>query len=249
MRGMKAAQAHLLRLFVTGLLAVLPLAATVAVFAWAFQLLFGWMGPGSGVGSVLMALGLGGFGSTLLAYLIGIGLLGALVVGLGLLVELGFQRGLARFVNRVVRRIPLVGQVYDVASKLVSLFAQRGSESSARAMRPVWCHFGGGPDGAAVLGLQSSPDVVLVSGRRCLVVLVPTAPVPVGGGLLFVPEAWVQPADLSVEAVTSLYLSMGVTAGQHLAVAPVAAGQPATLEVPPEPAVLPPVSADRTGSS
>jgi uncharacterized membrane protein len=48
------------------------------------------------------------------------------------------------------------------------------------------------------------------------VVLVPTAPIPVGGGLLFVPEAWVQEANLSVEAVTSLYVSMGVTAAQYL---------------------------------
>jgi uncharacterized membrane protein len=47
-------------------------------------------------------------------------------------------------------------------------------------------------------------------------VLVPTAPVPVGGGLLYVPEHWVTPAPVSVEALTSLYVSMGVTSAQHL---------------------------------
>lgn len=36
---MRRAPRHLLRLFVTGLLAALPLAATVAVFAWAISLL------------------------------------------------------------------------------------------------------------------------------------------------------------------------------------------------------------------
>jgi uncharacterized membrane protein len=219
---MKTARAHLLRVFVTGLLAALPLAATVLVFAWAANLLYRWLGPDSAVGSVLVALGLGVTGSEVVGYLIGIGLVLLAVMALGTLVETGLQRGMSRVLNGVVRRIPVVRQVYDVAHKLVGLLGQRGAEGT-RPMRPVWCHFGQGRDGAVVLGLQSSNDVVLVGGRRCLVVLVPTAPVPVGGGLLFVPEAWVEPAELSVEAVTSLYLSMGVTAGQHLPVAAAAA--------------------------
>ncbi|KNZ32335.1 MAG: hypothetical protein AD742_11080 [Methylibium sp. NZG] len=214
---MKTARTHLLRIFITGLLAALPLAATVLVFAWAASLLFRWLGPDSAVGSVLVALGLGVTGSEVVGYLIGIGIVLLAVLALGALVEAGFQRGLSSVINGVVRRIPVVRQVYDVAHRLVGLLGQRGDDGT-RAMRPVWCHFGDGRDGAVVLGLQSSNDVVLVGGRRCLVVLVPTAPVPVGGGLLFVPEAWVEPAELSVEAVTSLYLSMGVTAGQHLPV-------------------------------
>jgi uncharacterized membrane protein len=219
---MKRARNHLLRVFVTGVLAALPLAATVLVFAWAASLLFRWLGPDSAVGSVLVALGLGVTGSEVVGYLIGFGLAVLAVLALGTLVETGLQRGMARVLNGVVRRIPVVRQVYDVAHKLVGLLGQRGDDGT-RAMRPVWCHFGQGRDGAVVLGLQSSNEVVLVGGRRCLVVLVPTAPVPVGGGLLFVPEAWVEPAELSVEAVTSLYLSMGVTAGQHLPVAAAAA--------------------------
>jgi len=47
-------------------------------------------------------------------------------------------------------------------------------------------------------------------------VLVPTAPVPVGGGPLFVPAHWVVPAEIGIEGVTSIYVSMGVTAGQYL---------------------------------
>jgi uncharacterized membrane protein len=57
---------------------------------------------------------------------------------------------------------------------------------------------------------------VLVNGERCLAVLIPTAPVPVGGGLLYVPESWVTRADVGIEAVTSIYVSMGLTSPQHL---------------------------------
>ena len=55
---MKTATRHVLKLFVTGLLAALPLAATVAVFWWALSLLVRWLGPDSKVGSVLAAIGL-----------------------------------------------------------------------------------------------------------------------------------------------------------------------------------------------
>jgi uncharacterized membrane protein len=40
--------------------------------------------------------------------------------------------------------------------------------------------------------------------------------VPIGGGLLFVPQEWVSPAAVGAEALTSIYVSMGVTAAQHL---------------------------------
>jgi uncharacterized membrane protein len=53
-------------------------------------------------------------------------------------------------------------------------------------------------------------------------VLVPTAPVPVGGGLIYVPEEWVSPANVGVEALTSIYVSMGVTSAQYLPTAPIA---------------------------
>jgi uncharacterized membrane protein len=46
---------------------------------------------------------------------------------------------------------------------------------------------------------------------------VPTAPVPIGGGLLFVPAEVVQPTDLSVDGLMSIYVSMGITASRFLA--------------------------------
>ncbi len=230
MTDMKTAHAQLLRLFITGLLAALPLAATVAIVAWVGALLLSWLGPNSAVGSLLVRVGVGVTGSEIVGYLIGIGLVALGLVALGALVEAGLQRGLARLVDGVMHRIPLVRQVYETAQKLVALFVQR-DPGAARAMQGVWVRFGGAEGGAMVLALQTAAEVLEVDGRRCVAVLVPTAPVPVGGGLLFVPEDWVTPAALSVEAVTSLYVSMGVTAPQHLPVAAKAA--PAAVSLVP----------------
>jgi uncharacterized membrane protein len=214
MRRMKRATAHLLRVFVAGLLAALPLAATVFVFWWAATTLIRWLGPESAIGSVLVRVGLGVTGSEIVGYLLGVALIVGVIFLLGLLVEAGLQRGLASVFNSLVRRIPLVRTVYDFSHKMVGLFAQR-DEEGLRTMRAVWCHFGG-VGGAAVLALLSTPQAVQIGERRYLAVLVPTAPVPVGGGLIYVPEDWVTPAEVGMEALTSIYVSMGVTSPQHL---------------------------------
>jgi uncharacterized membrane protein len=104
--------------------------------------------------------------------------------------------------------------VYDTISRFVKLLSRR-DEEGLKSMSPVWCHFGG-PGGAAVLGLCPSPDTVIVGGRPFRAVLVPTAPVPIGGALIYVPEEWVTPAEIGMEALTSIYVSMGVTAGTYL---------------------------------
>ena len=223
---MKTPTSHLLRLFVTGLLTALPLAATIFVFWWAISLLLTWVGPGSAFGSVLRQVGLGVTGLEFVGHLIGMALVVVAMMLLGLLVERAIGRSIARAVDRLLRRIPLVRTVWDLARRMVGLLQQR-DEQGVRSMTPVWCHFGG-PGGAAALALLSSPQPVVVDGRACLAVIVPTAPIPVGGGLLFVPQAWVTRADLGAEALTSIYVSMGVTAPQYLgladrAVAPAAA--------------------------
>ncbi len=211
---MKTTARHALRIFLTGLLAALPLAATLLIFVWGARVLYAWLGPGSFVGGMLIALGLGGTGSEVVGYLLGLGIVVLAIFALGLLVQTRLRGGLARAFNSVMQRIPLVRNVYDLIRKFVDLVAQRDA-SGARSMSPVWLRFGG-PGGAMVLGLLSSPEPVIVGGHTYLAVLVPTAPLPVGGGLIFVPADWVTPAELGMEALTSIYVSMGVTAHQHL---------------------------------
>lgn len=203
-----------LKTFVTGLLAALPLAATLLVFLWAVRLLVDYLGPGSLIGRMLEALGLGIAGSEVASYLVGVGTVVAALFLLGALVQTRLRRVLAAATDAVMMRIPVVRNVYEMANKFVGLFAQRDPQGM-RSMSPVWLHFGG-VGGAAVLGLLSTPEPVRVGELDYLAVLVPTAPVPVGGGLIYVPSAWVQPADVGIDGLTSIYVSMGITSAQHL---------------------------------
>jgi uncharacterized membrane protein len=211
---MKPSYRRVATVFVAGLLAALPLATTALIFVWGARLVYGWLGPGSLVGRALAGIGIGVSGSELWGYAIGVAAVLVGIFALGLLVEAGLQRGLAAAVEAVVLRIPVVRNVYETISRFVKLLSRREAEG-LKSMSPVWCHFGG-PGGAAVLGLLSSPDPVIVQGRVFRGVLVPTAPVPIGGALVYVPEEWVTPAEIGMEALTSIYVSMGVTAGQYL---------------------------------
>src|SRR6267143_1783418 len=69
--------------------------------------------------------------------------------------------------------------------------------------------------------LYDVPKPIMIDDRQYHVVLVPSAPVPVGGCLVYVPVEWVRPADFGVEALMSIYVSMGVTTPQTVDGAPI----------------------------
>lgn len=210
---MKTSRQQIVSTFVTGALAALPLVATALIVVWAVRFLYAYLGPGSWFGDLMQVFGFG-MASELMAYLIGLAVVVVAIFLLGLLVRFGLANFLANLLTTTVQRIPVVRNIYDVIKSLVGLFAERDQEK-LNAMSPVWLHFGGG-DGVAVLGLLSTREPVLVAGKPYFAVIVPTAPVPVGGGLIYVPQAWVTPADVGMDGLTSIYVSMGVTSNQHI---------------------------------
>jgi uncharacterized membrane protein len=52
---------------------------------------------------------------------------------------------------------------------------------------------------------------VRIGGHEYVGILVPSAPVPVGGALVYVPTGWIRPAEGGVDELMTVYLSMGVT--------------------------------------
>lgn len=211
MPAAKPRRPRLLRTLLTGMLAALPLLGTLWLLSIAIDFLVGLFGPESLTGRLL---GLMGVGHEWSGYLIGLAIALALLFGLGVLIERGLSTWLVWLVDAVVGRIPVVRTIYETIDKFVQIFSRR-DKSELQSMRPVWCRFGG-EGGVSVLALLSSPQAILVDGRDCYAVIVPTAPVPIGGGLLFVPVEWITSAEIGMEAVTSIYVSMGVTAPQFL---------------------------------
>ena len=134
--------------WLAGLLVLLPLALTLAVLAWAFNLVNRFVGPGSALGGLFAALGYPFSRHPGLAYVFGSLVLAGAIYLLGVLARSGLQGPLRRLIDRTLRRIPLVGGVYNVADRFVGLLDQQHGGADIGAMSPVWCFFGG--EGGAV---------------------------------------------------------------------------------------------------
>jgi uncharacterized membrane protein len=119
-----------------------------------------------------------------------------------------------RAFDAMLSRLPLVGGIYGTSKQLVSML-DRKSDPQLTGMRPVFCYFG--QDRACgVLALLVSPEVFHIDQRDYMLVIVPSVPLPMSGGLLFVPTDAVRAADISVESLMSIYVSMGTNAPQFL---------------------------------
>ncbi len=205
---------RLARSFLAGLLAVLPVVITVAIVAWAAGFVRQILGPNTLIGGALTVLGLRFVTNDAVAYLIG-GLLAlGCVLVIGVFVQAGAKNLVQRLSDFAMQRIPIVGSIYGTSKQLVTLFEKK-DPAKLQGMKAVFCFFGE-KTGAGILALLVSPQQFRINGRDFHIVIVPTAPVPVGGGLFFIPVEMVQPTDVSVEGLMSIYVSMGVSAPQFL---------------------------------
>jgi uncharacterized membrane protein len=203
------------QLFLAGVLTILPVAITVAIIAWVAGFVRQFAGRDTPVGKFLESFGLRFVSDDTLAYLVGVVLVLAVIFAIGVVAELGARRLIQRLLDGVLQRIPIVGSVYGTSKQIVSMLDQKDA-AAMKGMQVVFCYFGK-EAGAGLLALLVSPERYRINARDYQIVIVPTAPVPIGGGLLFVPAEVVQPTDLSVEGLMSIYVSMGITAGQFLA--------------------------------
>jgi len=205
-------------IFVTGLLVVLPFLLTIALLVWIGGFINQFLGPGSLIGRILISIGLGVTASSPIAYLLGVLVVIGFILAIGAAVESQVRFRLAHFIDNLMARIPLVGTVYDTTKRFVAIMDKKGGDD-IKSMSPVWCFFGG-EGGAAVLGLLPTPNPIIIGGEPYHVVLAPSAPIPVGGCLIYVPAAWVKPADVGVEGLMSIYVTMGVSSPASVKLTP-----------------------------
>jgi len=203
------------RFFLAGTFAILPLVITVAVVFWVVGFVSKLLGPNAILGKALEQLGLHFATNTTLAYILGWIIVLASIFVLGVLVEMGAKRFVQRVIDAAAKRVPLLGGVYGTAKQLVGMMDKKAN-ADLRGMSVVFCMFGG-DSGAAFLALLPTREQFTINEIDYHAILVPSAPVPVGGSLIFVPVKSVHPADMSVDAFMSIYVSMGVTGPQYLA--------------------------------
>lgn len=198
--------------FLTGLFAILPLALTIAILGWVAGIVNGYIGPRTTLGQLLQSLGYKfSPGSNLtLAYGMGIFLVLAAIFLLGLVLESGARKMLERLADKTLHQLPLVRSIYRTTEQLVNLVPNR-EDDRLKGMQVVFYRFGPDQGGTGVLALSPSPENFRVDGQDYRIVIIPTAPVPFGGAMLFVPAHSVIPMNMSLDTFVGSYMSMGVS--------------------------------------
>jgi uncharacterized membrane protein len=223
---------HVQRYLITGLLTIIPLWVTVALFGFVLRLL-------AELGNPVVEGALGGlrrFAPDLAGSLTHgwINTVLALIATLLLLYCVGWlasrvlgRRLLAGF-DAVMDRIPMVRTIYDGTKKLTAMMQKKPS-GTQRVVLVEFPH-----PGMRAIGFVTSTMREQESGREMAAVFVPTTPNPTGGYLEIVPLDCLTPTDWTVDQAMAFIISGGAAAPDNLPpTVPCSNRMPAASPAPP----------------
>lgn len=203
--------------FLAGLVLLLPVVLTVLIMAWIIDVLKAALGPGTFLGSLLTTGGttIIGPGYDTLAFFLGIliALLG--IWFLGIIARSAARQSIQRSIDRAFAKLPIIRTIYNPVSRVVRLATNKNTGDFS-GMTVVSCRFGG-KNGVDILALLANQQTYYIGGEpRCMVYL-PTAPIPMTGGLVLVREEAVVPVpEMKVDDLLRIYFSLGTLAPDTL---------------------------------
>ena len=210
-------QAGIIGNFLTGLFFILPVALTVAIIGWLIGKLESLLGPDTWFGDLLSIGGsaiIGPHHSTI-AFWLGLLLAFGGIWVIGFVVRSRLRVQLEGLLSGLLKKVPIVRTIYGPVSQVVDLLRNDKSDTVKR-MTVVMCHFGR-EHGASVLGLLTSPTVYRLETGPSHLIYLPTSPLPMSGGLTFVPVDAVSPVpELDVDGLMRIYFSLGALSQQVL---------------------------------
>ncbi len=196
--------------FVTGLFVILPIFVSVAIIQWLVQTLRDIFGPGTFFGNLFTYSGSAiiGTDSGRVAFWFGVVFAMAIIWFIGVLIKGFAKRKIDNALSTLLSQVPIFRTIYKPVSQILKLL-RTDENTEMKGMSVVFCSFGA-DNGVRMLALQPSQDVYTVEGTPHVIVYIPTSPVPMSGGLIFVRKEAVVPApEISVDDVMKIYLSLG----------------------------------------
>lgn len=194
--------------FLAGLFVILPFAITVGIMSWVGSVLEQFVGPRSVVGSSLRSVGLKLVTDDTVASVVGWVLVLAAIWCLGLLVKSSAKNHIESLLQYTMENIPILRTIYKPVAQVVDMLAGK-DKADMEGMSVVYCEFGQ-QNGGGFLGLLTSSESYRFGGQDCQVVYIPTSPVPMSGGIVFVPQSAVKVVDMTVDDLMQVYFSLGV---------------------------------------
>ena len=200
--------------FLTGLVFLAPVLVTLIILNWLAGYLIAALGPDTPLGRLLGQAGMFFTPSPFAAFWAGIGMAALLVWVIGIAVQTRFRPQLEGGLDGLISRIPGLGALYRPLAQFVRMMGS-GPGGEMSGMSVVSVSFGAEVEALALL---TSPRIHDFGQGPRYLILIPTAPVPVGGGMLFVETSRVKPVpSMGVDDLAKLYVTMGTLPGPEAA--------------------------------
>jgi len=190
------------RIFLNGLLAILPLSITIGLFSISFRLILDWLQP--------VRLFLAGRYPSLINAIpyVEILFIVAIIFAIGSLLRTFLIRSMVHALEALLVRIPLVRPVYTGVRQLVRAFSLQDKLTFKKVViiefpRPGIYSIG-------FLTSQLPTQVAPQEGRSFFNVFVPTTPNPTSGYFVIVPEQDLVVADLTRQEAMAMIISGGI---------------------------------------
>jgi len=187
--------------FISGLLAIIPVGATFYILWFIYHLIDGLVGRETPFGTMVKtALGrwIPGMGIYMTVILV-------LLVGFVTRNFLG--RTLHYYMERIFFSVPGIRKMYSTLKQFTTALLDRDTSSFQKVVM-----FEYPKEGINVIGLVTNEELGRLqeaTEEECLLVYVPTAPNPLSGMMLIVPEREVTYLDMPVEDALSMVISSG----------------------------------------
>lgn len=201
--------------FLAGLLVLLPIVLTVVIIAWLVGILRDALGPGTFLGELFRRGGSALVQNDTLAFWLGVVIAVFGIWLLGAIVRTEARRSVQGAIDLLFARLPLVKSIYNPVSRVIRLATEKGG-GDLSGMDVVAVRFGG-EDGTHILALLASNDYYYVGDLRRVMVYLPTAPFPMTGGLILVPEDSITVVPgMRVDDLLKVYFSLGALAPESM---------------------------------
>ncbi len=215
---MRRALLWLRTIFVSGLLAILPVGATIYIVFLLYRLIDSFVGKNTPFGSAIeRAVG---------RWIPGLGILITilLVFVIGFITRGVLGRTLHYYFERIFFWFPGVRKMYGTLKQFTSALLNRSSSSSFHQV----VLFEYPKKGINVLGLVTNENLGKLQDHleeECVVVYTPTAPNPLSGYMLIIPKRLLTYVDMPVEDALSMVVSSGAALPESLMVVEPGAGR------------------------
>jgi uncharacterized membrane protein len=186
--------------FLAGILVVVPLAIAVLILVWVF----------TAIDDVLQPIIKGIFGRPVPG--LGFGVAIVLVYIVGIIASNFIGKRVIRFGESLLERVPMFRQLYTGAKQVVHGLSGAGVDKAA-FREVVFVEFP--REGMKTVAFVTN-ELLDKSGKKLLMIYIPTAPIPTSGYFEIVTEDKVIRTDVSVDEAMKMIISSGMIAPDEI---------------------------------